>query len=195
MSSLLPNFLLPRSYAQIAVHVSDFSSSRQPTETDPTRCAGRLSGPPRPRGVQSEDAEQNRNFRRSQLSHCAPRPGFCNSRSPASPTRGGRKPSLPKFPADSLTCYSREAGANLLNPFHNPALSLHLTCSNSPPPEACFFLVPHRRCRPAGHETGISQFLFVLFNLRLCFFLGHDFSRAETAARRSSGFSPCGELL
>ena len=46
------------------------------------------------------------------------------SRPPASLTRGEMKPSSANFTANLLTCYPREAGANLLNSFENPNLSL-----------------------------------------------------------------------
>jgi hypothetical protein len=32
-------------------------------------------------------------------------------------------------------------------------------------------LVPHRRCRPAVHETGVLPLSFVLLNLHFCFFV------------------------
>jgi hypothetical protein len=36
---------------------------------------------------------------------------------------------------------------------------------------ALILLVPHRRCRPTGDETGVLQFSLVLLNLHFCFFI------------------------
>jgi hypothetical protein len=48
------------------------------------------------------------------------------SHPPASPTHESMKPVLTNAPADLLTCYPREAGANLLNLFQKFRLPFHL---------------------------------------------------------------------
>ena len=50
------------------------------------------------------------------------------SHPPASPTHESMKPVLTNAPADLLTCYPREAGANLLNLFQKFRLPFHLDC-------------------------------------------------------------------
>ena len=58
----------------------------------------------------------------------------------------GMKPSRANFNANLLTRHPREAGPNLLNPFQDPSLPLHMSCPDSNPIGILFLIRPGNFC-------------------------------------------------
>ena len=107
---------------------------------------------------------------------------LCNSRPPAEPTHGGMKPVSTNAHADLLTCYPREARANLLNLFEKLRIPFH---SNRPTGNVAgrLFLVRARLHNLRKNSTEEAR--SVRARLQSC----------RKCQRINVGFSPCGMVF